>query len=135
MENICRQFENITLTDKQNKIKYYFDKPKPNNLKYTETKMFLHDGTRVILTPNNKASKNRWKEIAYRPHVFYIKMTNYQGIVGRPPTWNEDFCPNCYEILPIELDYQNCSGCCQTVEHINTNRREICLIFHNANYF
>lgn len=105
--------------------------PTTNGLKYTNVKMSFQN-QEIILTPNrnDKMSKARWDDVCLRPHVFQIKH-EFPGFVdttmGRPPTWEEDFCPNCYEILPIKNDYQKCSGCSSVIEHINKEQRKICL--------
>ena len=98
--------------------------------------MTLHDGTKAILTASssNQASRDRWTEVLMRPHVFHIKRVEFPGFVdtrmGRPPRWNEDFCTNCYEILPLENTYLNCPGCCHTVESIDEDRRAHNLSLH-----
>jgi len=106
-----------------------YENPKPNGLKYKEAKMILYDKTEVLLTAsqNNKKSKDRWFEVSMRPHVFQIEKC-FPGFVdttmGRPPTWEEDYCPNCYEILPIRNNYINCSGCCTPITCVNNVQKE-----------
>ena len=103
-----------------------------NGLKYTTVTFKCHDGKYISLTPNDdRASKDRWNDVLSRPHVFQIsKEPNINGTMGRPPHWNEDYCPNCYEILQIVRDYKHCSGCLQPMISIDRKRREICMYLY-----
>jgi len=112
-----------------------FKSPNSNGLKYKQTKMLLHDGMEVTLSSDlDKVSRNRWLDVSMRPHVFIVRRSDFPGFVdntiGRPPTWEEDFCPNCYEILPLRNTYTNCSGCCYPVVEIDESRRRFNLAIH-----
>jgi len=101
---------------------------KHQSLKYTNVKM-TYNGKEILLTPNrnNKDSRERWNDVCMRPHVFCIK-TRFPGFVdttmGRPPTQEEDFCPNCYEILSLKNDYTECPSCKSPIEFINEDLRK-----------
>jgi len=75
----------------------------------------------------NKESMHRWNEVSRMEHVFRIE-TRFPGFVdtsmGRPPTDAEDYCVNCYEILPLDTDYKNCSGCLSKIISTNENLRQ-----------
>ncbi len=121
---IIRQVKTIS---PQNKIRK-MDTPISNGLKYEEAIMKTHEGIEISLThKNNIFSKNRWTDVLLRPHVFEIQQTDFHGFMdtdmGRPPTLLEDFCPNCYEILPLEEDISNCSGCLCPVMSVDQNLR------------
>lgn len=102
---------------------------KYQSLKYTTAKMNF-DGKEILLTPdrNNKDAKARWNDVCMRPHVFYIK-PRFPGFVdtsmGRPPTREEDYCPNCYEILSLRNNYKECPSCKSPVEAIIEELRKI----------
>jgi hypothetical protein len=76
---------------------------------------------------DNEESKQRWNEVSRMEHVFKIE-TRFPGFVdtsmGRPPTDSEDYCVNCYEILPLDTDYKNCSGCLSKIISTNENLRQ-----------
>ncbi len=114
-----------------------FTEPSSNGLKYKTKQMIVPTTNEVIILntdPNNKESKNRWIDVIMRHHVFKIKKNEYMSFVdttqGRPPTWGEDFCPNCYEILPLINTYINCSGCMYPVVSIDNARRNENLNIH-----
>jgi Rps23 Pro-64 3,4-dihydroxylase Tpa1-like proline 4-hydroxylase len=104
-----------------------FKHPAPNDLKYKTATM---DNGKVTLTPNreDQNSIDRWNDVSLRPHVFKIRKAEFPGFIdttmGRPPTWKEDYCPNCYEILPLQNNYTNCSGCNCPVVSIDAERRD-----------
>jgi len=97
----------------------FFENPAPNGLKYSSVRTVINkNGIELTPNKNDKKSKDRWFEVAMRPHEFQIEPC-FPGFVdttmGRPPTLDEDYCPNCYEILPLKNNYKNCSGCCSLV--------------------
>ncbi len=120
----CLRF-NILYDKNKNKIKdkinhNTFTTPSSNNLKYTPNQMIIN--SEVILLnddPNNKKAKERWIDVKMRDHFFNIEK-RLCGFIdnaeGRPPAYDEDFCPNCYEILPIKNTYKNCSGCLSPIK-------------------
>lgn len=83
-----------------------------NNVFYTD-----NYGNNVMLSPNlsNPDSIERWNDVEGKAKV--LKIQKYQIPLhinrkkGRPPIENEDYCPNCYEIIPLNTIYENCSGC------------------------
>lgn len=107
-----------------------FTEPSPNGLKYKSAQFKTESGIVVTLTraPDNYSSRQRWEDIGLRPHVFTIERADFPGFIdtamGRPPTWEEDFCPNCYEILTLDQLYANCSGCLYPVLSIDEILRE-----------
>ena len=103
--------------------------PNSNGLKYIPTNMVLGNGRKVRLTAdeNDIISKKRWNDVMLRPRIFYIRQSKHPCFVditmGRPPTWVEDFCINCYEIPPLKNDYRHCPGCMSRIESVDTGRR------------
>ena len=98
--------------------------PCSNRLKYNKA-YHEHNNTVYTLTsdPNDEYSMFRWEEVMKRPRVFEITKKSVDPCLNtnraRPPTNLEDFCPNCYEILPITEDYKKCPGCLSKITDIN----------------
>jgi len=103
---------------KKVRFKKTFEIPTPNGEKFNKVQ-FLDKGRIVILTPNIYEEENmkRWNEVEKREKKLRIpkkKLPEYINTKkGRPPTEDEDYCPNCYEILSTKnpIEYNNCSGC------------------------
>lgn len=99
-------------------------RPEPNGLKNS---VRIVDGYSLTGNPNDRLSVVRWEEVMDKPHIFNIMAYNSAMFVdrrrGRPPARDEDYCANCYEILPLENNYQNCSNCLFPVLHINEEER------------
>ena len=90
-----------------------FEIPTPNGLKFTNAEIVDPFGRTILLTPcQDFNSLERWNEVINAPKnlKFYPQeILNPQK--GRPPTYQEDYCPNCYEIIPLNEPITNCSGC------------------------
>ena len=99
-----------------------------NGLKYKKVYQVIN-GKNMFLSPvlTNPDSKERWSDVCHLPHVFNIKKLEFPGFIdttmGRPPSWDEDFCPNCYEILSLYVKYEECPSCSAKVESIDGERR------------
>ena len=93
-----------------NKIKYKV--PDSNLLKFTNIKF-----GDIILSPDLKNTNTikRWEEVVKAPKklkILSFKVASHiNSQMGRPPREDEDYCPNCFEILPLNVTYYNCSGC------------------------
>lgn len=133
---------NLNLEDKDKPIyqlsklseKPFFNFPRSNGLKFQPICTEL-DGTVCCLSPDpgDEVSSCRWKIVVYRPRIFKIakmasSFTYINRLKGRPPTNYEEYCPNCYEILPIVYNYKNCPGCCQKILAINEDLRRKVLL-------
>ena len=73
-------------------------------------------GRNIHLTPfNDYYSSERWNHVEMNDKFFNIgknELPNYINVKkGRPPTPDEDYCPNCYEIIAHDIPITNCSGC------------------------
>ena len=138
-ENICKRDKYIlkmpifyTLTNKKkfnkrNNIQYKktYEIPSPNGEKYKKVDCVINLKT-VTLTANtkNKINRERWAQVIDRPKILIINKYHLPNFIdnrkGRPPTNKEDYCPNCYEILPLNpIDYTNCSNCLSPIVEIN----------------
>jgi len=86
--------------------------PTPNGEKYKKIQ-FLNNGNLVVLSPNLKDENviKRWKEVEKKNFHKHNLPDYIDQKRGRPPTNEEDYCPNCFEILPLKFSYSNCSGC------------------------
>lgn len=96
-----------------NNFKKTYEVPTPNGEKYNNAQYVDGFGNVRVLTPTN--STDRWNEIFHRPKTLKIQKyplpTYIDGKMGRAPRDNEDYCPNCFEILSLPVNYTNCSGC------------------------
>lgn len=105
-----------------NGISKTFEIPTPNGEKFNKVEFVDVYGNLVTLTPdqNNPHSKERWEDIERRSKILKIQkyiLPAYINIKkGRPPTKNEDYCPNCYEIISLSENYTNCSGCLSPID-------------------
>ena len=105
-----------------------FEIPTPNCKKYEKVEYVDLYGEVVELSARmgNKDSEDRWCEVEVLPKVLTVEKYKPPPYIeqkrGRPPTQTEDYCPNCFEILPlsIPLHYTNCSGCLSRITHIDT---------------
>lgn len=103
--------------------------PESNGLKYSTTLMEI-DGQTIKLVPSvwDKNMERRWNHVRYRQRIFDIAKQSVDPIIdthiGRPPTDYEDWCPNCYEILPIFKEYNKCPGCLSKIKNVNTKLRD-----------
>lgn len=94
--------------------------PNSNGLKYKNAEIMI-DNYVYQISPDPKSSlfDSRWNKVMGREHVFSIEICSINPSIdktkGRPPTDYEDFCPNCYEILPVIKDYKKCPGCLSDV--------------------
>lgn len=90
-----------------------FEIPSPNGLKFTNIEMIDSFGRTILLTPNKDFdSLERWNEVENCPKFLKFHPQEILGAQkGRPPTYQEDYCPNCYEILSLDENIANCSGC------------------------
>jgi prolyl 4-hydroxylase len=104
--------------------------------KYIPKQMITHKGKTIILDtdPHNKPAIDRWVDVMLRPHVFEMEILENPFVDngrGRPPGWDEDFCPNCHEILDInEENLTKCYNCQSKVININKERQKINLSLH-----
>jgi len=106
-----------------------FTSSSPNGLKACDVN-YVKDGNTFVLTPDrrNKHSRQRWSDVFKEPRIF--KVVRYRGPMfvdkrqERPPSNNEDFCPNCYEILPLVNTYKNCPNCLFDIVDINHRERK-----------
>lgn len=103
--------------------------PSGNGLKYKQAQILYNDSVMMLVAnKDDNFSQYRWNEVKFRPRIYEIEKVNVDSYIdtfqGRPPTDYEDYCPNCYEILPIVTDYQNCSGCCSPVIKTNQELRK-----------
>jgi len=136
-ENICQSNKYILKIpifytwnkkfNKKNNIKYKktFEIPTPNGQKYTITQCIVNLKN-VTLTPDLKIKVNkiRWKEVNSRNKILIIDKYKIPSFIdtkkGRPPSFQEDYCPNCFEILSLNpIDYTNCSNCLSPIVQIN----------------
>lgn len=106
-----------------------FKHPESNGEKYKSVVFMKRKDHKVHLIPseNDKNSAIRWIDVRLKPKVFEIEKESQMFVdcyKGRPPTYLEDYCPNCFEILPIKVNYKNCSGCCSKIK-INQTIREL----------
>lgn len=102
--------------------------PNTNRFKYKPAQIMFNNDVKFLVSGSEDSFSNyRWKEVIIRPRIFNIEKCNIDinidAVRGRPPTNYEDYCPNCYEILPILNEYKNCSGCCSPVTSINYKLR------------
>jgi hypothetical protein len=105
-----------------NGIPKTFEIPTPNGEKFNKVEFVDVYGNLVTLTPdlNNPHSKERWDDIERRSKILKIQKYLLPSYIntkkGRPPTKNEDYCPNCYEIISLTENYTNCSGCLSPID-------------------
>ena len=105
--------------EKRVQFKKKFEIPTPNGEKFNKVTYMDEYSNVIILTPdfNNSHTVDRWHKVECEDKMIKIdkyKLPPYINTKkGRPPTPKEGYCPNCYEILPLQFPYPftNCSGC------------------------
>jgi len=141
LSNISKYFIQISFSKNENETKLEIIKvseigtkntfshvPNSNRLKYKQAQLMINGEVKLLNSDSTDSFSNyRWREVISRTRIFNIERcivdSNIDTIRGRPPTNFEDYCPNCYEILPILNEYKNCSGCCSPVTSINHKLR------------
>jgi hypothetical protein len=94
-----------------------FEIPTPNGEKFNKIQHINNYGNNIILTPDlsDPNNKERWYEVEMKSKPLNIQKYVLPSYIntkkGRPPTKEEDYCPNCYEIISLSQKYANCSGC------------------------
>lgn len=99
-----------------------FEIPTPNAEKYNKVQ-YLDNGNIVTLSSDLKDINviKRWNQVENRGRILNIQKYQVPSYIdkkrGRPPTDDEDYCPNCFEILSLKpVNYTNCSGCLSPIQ-------------------